>query len=204
MEKFSLYEKNNILQVICEYLKTTNIQTPYFESYFEFLKYFQNLEKIDKHSMIIGVHFVYGWMPRIPRFQYISEALDILNYVKKGKDIKCEDYFVLIKSIDNSIVGVSKLLHFINPNQYPIFDGRIKSFFKTNKLSKDIYCPTQGKKDKEIMQYLTYKTLCEEIIEMELFQKIFDAVSNAYPITANFTKMRMLENLFFSFDKNSN
>lgn len=203
MELFSLHEKIDVLRTILKYLETTNIQTPYFESYFEFLKYFQNLEKIDKHSMIIGVHFVYGWMPRIPRFQYIPEALDILNCVKKGKDIEGKDYFVLIKSIDNSIVGVSKLLHFINPNQYPIFDGRIKNFFKTNKLVEDIYRPTQGKKDKEIIQYLAYKTLCEEIINLDHSQELFNIVTELYPITAKFTKMRMLENLFFSFDKNS-
>lgn len=79
----------------------------------------------------------------------------------------------------------------------------LRIFLKKNFLIEDIYRKTYNDKKKEINQYLIYKTLCEEIIEMDLFQRIFDAVSNAYPITAKFTKMRMLENLFFSFDKNS-
>ena len=39
--------------------------TYYFDSYFEFLKYFDELEKIDYHSLVISSHFTYGWIPTI-------------------------------------------------------------------------------------------------------------------------------------------
>ena len=204
MERFPLYEKNNVLQVICEYLKTTSIETQYFDSYFEFLTFFHQIKTFNYHSFTIGSYLIYGWMPTIPNINITQEAIDTLNKAKQEDLLYYNDYLSLVKSINNSIVGASKILHFINPKQYPIFDSRIKNFFEKNSLVKDVYKKTNNNKKNEINQYLNYKTLCEEIIEMELFQKIFDAVSNAYPITAKFTKMRMLENLFFSFDKNSN
>ncbi|WP_051420538.1 hypothetical protein [Helicobacter pametensis] len=203
MEKFSLYEKDNVLETICEYLKTTNIETQYFDSYFEFLNFFQNIEVFDHHFFTIGAYLIYGWMPTIPNINITQEAINTLNKAKQEEPLDHSDYLNLIKSVNNSIVGASKILHFANPKKYPIFDSRIKSFFEKNLLIEDIYKKTYNNKTKEINQYLIYKTLCEEIIEMDFFQQIFDVVSSAYPITAKFTKMRMLENLFFSFDKNS-
>lgn len=203
MERFSLYEKDNVLRTICEYLKTTNIETQYFDSYFEFLDFFHNIGVFDYHFFTIGAYLIYGWMPTIPNISITQEAINTLNKAKQEEPLNYSDYFYLVKSVNNSIVGASKILHFVNPKEYPIFDSRIKSFFEKNFLIEDIYKKTYNDKKKEINQYLIYKTLCEEIIEMDPFQKIFNAVSNAYPITAKFTKMRMLENLFFSFDKNS-
>lgn len=203
MERFSFYEKNKILEVICEYLKTTNIETQYFDSYFEFLDFFKNIKEFDYHFFTVCTYLIYGWMPTIPNVTITQEAIDTLNKAKKGEILTYNDYFHLVKSINNSIVGSSKILHFVNPYQYPIFDSRIKNFFEKNSLVKEIYKKTYNNKKSEINQYLAYKALCEEIIKIELFENIFDAVSNAYPITTKFTKMRMLENLFFSFDKNS-
>jgi hypothetical protein len=35
-------------------------------AYPEFVAYFAALDTITEHHLIIGVHFVYGWMPRVP------------------------------------------------------------------------------------------------------------------------------------------
>ena len=106
--------------------------TYYFDSYFEFLKYFDELEKIDYHSLVISSHFTYGWMPTIITLdpKYMNESILILNKVKNSNEMNNDEYLILVKCINNSIVGVSKLLHFIKPKQYPIFDSRIKKYFK--------------------------------------------------------------------------
>lgn len=134
MERFPLYEKNNVLQVICEYLKTTSIETQYFDSYFEFLTFFHQIKTFNCHSFTIGSYLIYGWMPTIPNINITQEAIDTLNKAKQEDLLYYNDYLSLVKSINNSIVGASKILHFINPKQYPIFDSRIKNFFEKTLL----------------------------------------------------------------------
>ncbi len=63
-------------------------------SYPEFIKYFSSINKIDKHNLIIGINFTYGWMPTIFDFKTneiyknIDLAVEILNRAKKRKQFK--------------------------------------------------------------------------------------------------------------------
>ncbi len=41
------------------------IKNSYIDSYPEFVKYFKQIDTIGWHHMVIGSHFVYGWMPTI-------------------------------------------------------------------------------------------------------------------------------------------
>ncbi len=95
--------------------------------YIEFLKYFQNIEVINHHSMVIGINFTYGWMPTIFHFRSdkFEEALLILNNAKKGIIPKHDEIQILIKLFNNSLVGTTKLLHFINPSVFAIWDSRV-------------------------------------------------------------------------------
>lgn len=54
-------------------------------SYPEFLKYFNNIKTINKHNLIIGINFTYGWMPTIFDFRSnnFDEAINILNNAKQ-------------------------------------------------------------------------------------------------------------------------
>ena len=47
------------------------------------------------------------------------------NYFKEGDPYFNKDVCVLRKFVNNSVVGVSKLLHFINPKIFPIWDSNI-------------------------------------------------------------------------------
>lgn len=128
--------------------------TYYFDSYFEFLKYFEKLDTIDYHSLVISSHFTYGWMPTIINLDgnYTTESIHILNKIKNNNEMNNDEYLTLVRCINNSIVGVSKLLHFIQPKQYPIFDSRIKNYFKSNGLLHSVYKHTNSK-EKDIQQY---------------------------------------------------
>ena len=44
----------------------TSMET-YLVSYPEFVRYFQQIDVIDRHHLIVGASMVYGWMPTIPR-----------------------------------------------------------------------------------------------------------------------------------------
>jgi hypothetical protein len=74
---------------------------------------------------------VYGWMPRVLRIDsaHFSLALQAANAAKHAMP---EDFeHIPIQHVANclhSMVGASKLLHFINPNVFPIWDSKIQAF----------------------------------------------------------------------------
>lgn len=110
----------------------------YLITYPYFLDYFKNLDEINKEHLIIGISFTYSWMPTILNFspndlsqthQLIEECLNILNKAKlqteNDKLLSIDELFKLKKLFNNSLVGTSKLLHFINPKQYAIWDSKV-------------------------------------------------------------------------------
>lgn len=106
----------------------------YIRAYPEFLKYFKDIEIIDIHNFIIGAHFVYGWMPTILNLRgendkHLQSVVDILNEVKIGVVLKEEHIINIAKVVNNSLVGTSKILHFINPKKYAIWDSRVYWFW---------------------------------------------------------------------------
>ena len=108
---------------------------PYIESYPEFLKYFESLDIIEKHHLIISGHFVYGWMPTIIQMNMrgLEKVLFLLNAAKSGHVLKIDELETLKHCINNSMVGLSKLLHFINPRDYAIWDSRIYRYLTGKK-----------------------------------------------------------------------
>lgn len=122
----------------------------YSITYREFLKYFENIDKIDKHNLIISSHFVYGWMPTIINLKTdnLDRVLKLLNEVKNGHILNVDELGILKNCINNSLVGLSKLLHFINPQNYAIWDSRIFRFLTDKKSQYGISNP------KTYLQYL--------------------------------------------------
>jgi hypothetical protein len=110
-------------------------QQTYDISYLEFLKYFKELKKIEKHHLVIGINFTYGWMPTILDFrsENFDVALDILNNAKYGNVPSKEQLEILKGLFNNSLVGTSKLLHFINPEKFAIWDSRVYSYLTGEK-----------------------------------------------------------------------
>lgn len=98
-------------------------------SYHEYLRYFKDLQEIDFHHYIIGLSFSYAWMPTMLRMKLdidrMYELLNILNRVKLGESIVTAEIEALLQISGVSIVGISKLLHFINPDGYAIIDSRV-------------------------------------------------------------------------------
>ena len=83
-------------------------------------------QKINDRIALAGIaHMVYGWMPTIIEFNTDIEIDDqIFDMISKGSmDPKLLNK--LKSAVNNSIVGVSKLLHFLNPNDYAIWDSRV-------------------------------------------------------------------------------
>lgn len=150
----------------------------YITAYPEFIQYFETNTPLEKHHLIIGSHFIYGWMPRVLRLKLdnIVEVIELLNEVKNGKILNVVELETLKSCINNSMIGLSKLLHFINPENYAIWDSRILKYCTCQSSQYGIDKPTN---------YIAYIEKLNNITQEEEFNDFYAAISKKfkYPIT---------------------
>jgi hypothetical protein len=176
----------------------------YMLSYQAFLNYFKNIadrkEDISKDDLVIGINFTYGWMPTIFSFKndYFDFAVAILNHVQKGNVIGIKEFNALKSLLNNSIVGTSKLLHFINPELYAIWDSRVcryatgrKNVFQAQVNSTDYF-----------NRYINLSRLlsAEPLFEYEIYQPFCKKLNEYHQTTYSVTPLRVLELLLFLMD----
>jgi hypothetical protein len=103
----------------------------YTTSYPHLIAFFKNKDNLDYSDFIQGIHMIYAWMPTIPKLnlqddkEFEKKCVHIINRVKSGNIIDRDEVTFLKSVINNSLVGLSKLLHFINPDIYAIWDSRV-------------------------------------------------------------------------------
>ncbi|WLD25120.1 hypothetical protein NU10_07055 [Flavobacterium dauae] len=162
----------------------------YLLSYPHFLNYFKNLQTINLENLIIGISFTYSWMPTILKsikLEKNEELISILNEVKNGKIINEEQLAVLKTAFNNSLVGTSKLLHFINPKQYAIWDSRVFRFLNNEE-------PHKYKLEKPKV-YLEYIEFIESLKTEKNFDKFYKLMKEK--VGYDITEYRALELTFF-------
>jgi hypothetical protein len=167
----------------------------YIQTYTEFIKYFDkiNAGEINEHNLVIASHFVYGWMPTIIHLnlEQKDKVLFLLNAVKSGHILTVNELEILKKSINNSLVGLSKLLHFINPRDYAIWDSRIFRYLTEKKSSYGIDRP---------QLYLDYLNGIKNIAENKDYGKLHDLISRNFEYDIYPT--RTIEITMFETDRN--
>ena len=167
-----------------------SIEENYLLSYPYFLNYFQNLESINLENLVIGISFTYSWMPTILKalnLKNTEKVLFILNEVKKGKLIDEQQLTTLKTTFNNSLVGTSKLLHFINPKQYAIWDSRVFRFL--NNVEPHKYRLEKPR------AYIEYLKLIEELKNEKAFTAFFELMKQK--VGYDITEYRALELAFF-------
>jgi hypothetical protein len=124
------------MQDVFELEKTSSINSKdsYIISYPYMIAFFASKEVIRAEDLVCGAHMVYGWMPTILELYTdkgnlnLGQAAELLSRVKKGGGITDGDMTELSKLINNSLVGASKLLHFVSPDNFPIWDSKVFMF----------------------------------------------------------------------------
>lgn len=122
------YDDYKTLQKLCSEFKVST--NPWFEtSYPVFINH--TISKID--DIIPLIAYAYSWMPTIPtvKFELLTNDNDLLFELKSlqtgtGFDLY-EIMRKMIPAINNSIVGTSKVLHFLAPETVAIIDSRVVS-----------------------------------------------------------------------------
>ena len=183
----------NILSESSKFIKPP--EDSYIKTYPEFIQFFKNINSISKHDLVISSHFVYGWMPTIIelKFQDMEGVLKSLNKAKNGAMLMIEELELLKSTINNSLVGLSKLLHFINPVDYAIWDSRIYRYTSDKKSSYGIG---------NTQLYLNYLSKLNEIESHVDFDEIKKDVSAHFEY--EISSKRVIELLMFEADKKDN
>jgi hypothetical protein len=115
----------------------------YSEAYLSLARLFPNIQKTHWDGAVTALHIVYGWMPTIPKLKTYqhwnatdkSRLVDILQKAKKGLSLNRDELLHLKVFSNNSIVGGSKILHFVSPKLFPIWDTRVaRAFYNREKV----------------------------------------------------------------------
>jgi hypothetical protein len=158
-------------------------------SYPEFINYFDSISVISKHHLVIGINFTYGWMPTIFDFRTdrFEESVEILNKVKKGNIPSTNELEILKGLFNNSIVGTSKLLHFITPEKFAIWDSRVYWYLTKQEPYENRIgnCET----------YLKHLEFCNYLTSLKEFENIHKIVCDE--IGYSMTKLRTVELIMY-------
>lgn len=157
--------------------------------YSEFIEYFKSNHILNRHSFIIGANFTYAWMPRILKLKakYIDSAVEIINEIRKGAELTVNDYQIIKNCINGSIVGTSKLLHFIYPQKYPIWDSHVCRYLSSK---NEIPFNPDAIKD-----YINYRELVLTLTESDQYTQVHQRIQNQFQY--EISKIRSIELVFF-------
>lgn len=96
-------------------------------SYPHFVGYFDDREELTERDVVIGAYFTYGWMPRMLDLRgTLGATIKLLNGLKtEGCRLTTDEIETIASNVNGSVVGTSKLLHFIRPDVHAIWDSRV-------------------------------------------------------------------------------
>jgi len=143
-----------------QYLQNNGV-TSYKDWYAKSYEIFtaQPLETINDFWKIVA--FAYSWMPTIPRIHYdkldipVDRLMDKLQALKKGKAEQIPFLFeLLVPVINNSVVGTSKVLHFIAPKIVPIYDSKVAAAWDCLFFDKNLSLANEKGDIKKVLFYV--------------------------------------------------
>ncbi|MDF1821050.1 MAG: hypothetical protein P1U64_05745 [Alcanivoracaceae bacterium] len=111
----------------------------YIISYPHILSYFSGLKEIRDADVVRGAHMVYGWMPTVLDLypespnKTLIEIAELLTQAKNKNTLSKTQIQDIASVVNNSLVGASKLLHFVVPHKYAIWDSKIYAFVHEKK-----------------------------------------------------------------------
>ena len=166
------------MKEIFELEKATEIDPAqsYIVSYPHLAGFSSRIENFTATDFVALSHMVYGWMPRVLTLHTsenniaLETAAGLLNKAREEGILSYEELSQLSAVVNNSIVGASKLLHFVAPDHFPIWDSRIYRF-----LHDDTPHPYRVN---SVDQYQTYLELLKNLKKDQCFPAFHLNVNN--------------------------
>lgn len=152
----------------------------------------------DELQLFAAGYAVYGWMPTmlnsISNFEQLSDfILEIkgCSFERLAPILQRklqEDSGSVFRSLNNSVIGTSKLLHFFEPGLFPIWDSRIAGLFGFKYQKHN--CPEA---------YVTYIKLLQEwqVTGGAIPRIISEVMSAGVPENDPLSKIRLAEFALF-------
>jgi hypothetical protein len=134
-------EKNTTCNLVIREMKQSSLNKPYKE----LITFFQPFRKrkLTRSEFYGLAHCVYGWMPRmIEPMQNINiqKINSELSSVGKKKTLKSGSLRETLKAFNGRIVGFSKFMHFMRPDEFAIIDKNVACSLLGNKsVSQDFW-----------------------------------------------------------------
>lgn len=113
---------------------TINTGASYIISYPYLIEFFAPRPSFRAIDLVAGAHMVYGWMPTIldlyPHENQLSleAGADLLTKAKLTGYLDNDEISTLARLVNNSFVSASKLLHFVAPDNFAIWDSKVYRF----------------------------------------------------------------------------
>ena len=165
----------------------------YILSYPHLIQYFKSKTEFGTTDFVCGAHMVYGWMPTIlelypdPRGFGLADAAALLTKVRHSGSLLDKELESLAAITNNSLVGASKLLHFVAPDRFAIWDSKIYAFVFRER--------PQNYRVRQISNYRTYLGVLSKYQSDPRFPAFHAAVNKkiGYPVSA----LRAIEIVMF-------
>lgn len=172
---------------------TIDTDNSYITSYPHILSYAREIQTFSASDVVRLSHMVYGWMPTVLDLHFpqgglsLENAAQLLQQAKDTGDLNTQELSSLKAMVNNSMVGVSKLLHFVAPEHYAIWDSKIYTF-----------CHGQQAYDyrvNNVNQYETYQDQLRLLLDDERFPAFHNSVNqkSGYSVST----LRALEIIMF-------
>ena len=172
------------------------VKAPYLQNYTELLSASKSLYSAGQFNAL--GYMAYGWMPTICK-KFNEDVFNSENWQTACESNDIDDVINAISNIDtppfnNSWVGTSKVLHFINPTIIPIWDSRVRNTFDLYNLHnvKTLYTNKQ-------ISFVSYIKHAHELLDelsVCLLKKFLD---EKYKF--NHSEIRVLELIYFNASK---
>ena len=178
-------DKNTFLAQMTGLAVTPN--APDIRVYPSFLKFFNDRKVITRDDFVIAANFTYGWMPTILELNGTDQDWDtaatLLTTAKTTRITGIEDLRLLMRVVNNSLVGVSKILHFVNPTRHAIWDSRVYRYL----TNEEPHAYRVSNAD----YFLRYLAICDEIATWPGLPEAVIALSKT--IAQDLTPLRAIE-----------
>ncbi|MEQ4618292.1 MAG: hypothetical protein ABN482_09620 [Corticimicrobacter sp.] len=165
----------------------------YILAYPHIISYFASKDIFSEEDFVCGSHMVYGWMPTIlelfPESPNIglSQAAALLSTAKRNGKLTDTELDQLASVTNNSLVGASKLLHFVSPDNFAIWDSKIYTFlFKKKPHHYQV---------RLVKNYRTYHRQLRELLADSRFPFLHASVNKA--VGYEVSRLRALELVMF-------
>jgi hypothetical protein len=164
----------------------------YVLAYPHLLSYFSPIADFSAADFVRGAHMVYGWMPTILDLHSDSnvnfqKVADLLTTAKRSGALTDSEIEMIAALVNNSFVGASKLLHFVVPDSFAIWDSKIYSYVFNER--------PYNHRVNQVSKYRFYLNLLDMLTKDKRFGNFHESVNRK--LNYEVTQIRALEIVMF-------